>query len=36
LNEKFRGRRPVGRPRLRWEDIDADWSYTSGELLWTR
>lgn len=21
MNEKFYGRRPVGRPRLRWEDI---------------
>jgi len=24
LNRKFRGRRPVERPRLRWEDVRRD------------
>jgi hypothetical protein len=24
INEKFYGRRPVGGPRLRWEDIRRD------------
>jgi len=26
LDEKFHGRRPVGRPRMRWEDITRDFS----------
>ena len=34
LDEKFHGRRPVGRPRMRWEDITRDFSLQANVRGW--
>jgi hypothetical protein len=36
LDVKFRGRRPVGRPRFRWNDIRKDSSLLLNITAWKR